>query len=198
MNPRNILLFLSITTSLFLNASYTNKNIEALKENKECLACDLSFWSAPHSDFSGYKLNESTFNFSNLANSDITGAILERASMQNTLLIDSWLSGSDFSGVSGEGANFHGANASGANFTNANLMGAFFYKTKLLRVDFTRTNLAHADLSDADLSEAILTDTQFHYTYCNEKTILPKEYHCNNNWVEKILNKKTQLQKKED
>ena len=176
-----ILLLLSITTlQAFLDESVAN-----LKKNKECLRCDLSFWASPHTDLSGYKLNESQFNFSNLLGSDITGADLSSSSLQNTLLVDTWLSGTNFSNASGEGANLRGADASGSNFTNANFMGAFFYGTKLVTADFTNTNLMQAGLSDADLREAIFNGTRLEYTLCNNKTQLPKGYICEKNKVRK-------------
>lgn len=168
-----------------ISQAFIDENIAKLDKNKECLRCDLSFWSSPHKDLAGYKLNESQFNFSNLAECDITGADLSGATLQNTLLVNSWLSGSNFSKASGEGANLHGADASGSNFTEANFMSAFFYKTKLTRSDFTNANLMQTDLSGADLSEAIFKGTRTDGALCDKETVLPDGYVCEKNWVKK-------------
>ncbi|MCW5752913.1 MAG: pentapeptide repeat-containing protein [Alphaproteobacteria bacterium] len=114
---------------------------------------------------------------------DLTGAVLQQATLNNGRMDKAKLPGADarrtkFIATSLKGANFTDARLFEADFSRANLEGASFrgadlrrsrfFRANLRDADFTAANMDGADLLHADLSGALWVDGK---TRCADNSV---------------------------
>ncbi len=142
-------LLLAIGITLFIKGSlsaFDKEDLEVLKKEKDCIACDLR-----DANLSGMYLEGS-----DLSEADLRGADLKNADLMY----------SNFYGANLQGTNLYQANARGANFSYANLTDAncssmVFKKTKLIGTKFIKTDLSYARMWHLDLRKSIIEKCNF-------------------------------------
>ena len=93
---------------------------------------------------------------SNLAGISIMGIDLQKANLQNTILMDADLEGANLRGADLELANLQNTILTDADLEGANLRGTSLRNANLVRVNFIDANLRGADLEGANLRGADL------------------------------------------
>jgi len=114
---------------------------------------DLSF-----TDLSGAILDGATLVGVNLQSANLSGAGLVQVNLQGANLQQTYL----------EGANMEATNLQGANLSGSVLRGAFLFNSNL-----SGANLQYADLSNAVLQYAIVTDEQIATAAFQKDIIMP-------------------------
>ena len=108
---------------------------------------------------------------------DLQGCNLEKANLQDAVLIgvdlsESNLANADLRNVSAWNARFYNAILYGANLQQADLMGVDFSSAILQRADLTKARLTLADLSDADIRFAAVADARLETTILSRTNTL--------------------------
>lgn len=134
----SVLIFTTCSASSY--AMYIPEQLEQFEKTGECVNCDLS----------GAYLSGHSHNSSNLS-----GALLVKASLSNTEFYTS-----KFNGAELMYASFNYTRASGSQFVSANLTGATLVGTNLSSTDFQGAVVTDANFENAILARSNITKEQ--------------------------------------
>ena len=137
-------LVLGVALSVPADASCSDKP----EPNVDWTKCTKMKLVLRNSDLSGAVLQRANLSSTDLAGAKLQEAVLVQAIFDRARLTEADLTGSDMTKLQG----------SRANFQEANLAGVTLEKSELLRADFTGANLENADLSKAELGRAVFTE----------------------------------------
>ena len=107
--------------------------------------------------------------------SNLAGADLVAAQMDNTSLINANLSGAQLVGADLRYANLAGANLAYSSLREAWLKGTNLRGADLTNTDLTGADLAHADLTGAHIGGAVLAGVRWHKTIWVDGSTCPKQ-----------------------
>jgi len=133
---------LQLTKSEFKDARLEGADLRGGKLE----GCRFQGAKAPESRFDGAELTQAVF-----SEGDLSGTSFFKASLAESVWLETDLSGADFGGAVIPKSHFTKANLEDARFEAADLRESRFYRCKLLRTDFSRSNLHGADLCQARL-----------------------------------------------
>ncbi len=156
-----------------LNVMILLLELQRFREQSNNLQAEITFYASGKPDIDNFFTSKllRVINYSDSVEignfSNVVGAFLEGALLENVYLGDANLTNANLSGANlisaylGD-ANLTGVQAKKANFSNANLgdanlSGAVLKEANLTHCDLTHCNLSGADLSGADLSGADLS-----------------------------------------
>jgi uncharacterized protein YjbI with pentapeptide repeats len=110
-----------------------------------------------------------SFNASDLHNSDFAGVTVHQGKFEGSALSGSDFSGADLTGSSFKSsdvthANFSGANLTDCSFSTMNLAGAIFDRSTLVRTNFSKAWLGDVKFSDLRLVDVNLTQCDLRQT----------------------------------
>jgi uncharacterized protein YjbI with pentapeptide repeats len=151
-------------------ASVIAQRLAKIKQQRQCVNCDLSYANLSGQDLTGVNLAGA-----NLTGSNFTGADLKNATLSGTNLTRTQFQSANLHSVNlrdaiGPGAKFYLANLRHTDFSQADLPQANFRQANLQTAQLDRANLEAANFYQADLQQAHLNQTSlFHANFQQAK-----------------------------
>ncbi len=161
---QNGLLFGLVATFLAMAASFSPRDAEAADCRADAAPevdwsdCTKKNLMLSGNDFTGANFRGADLSLTDMRNTTLTAADLEKATLIRTWFNDARLDKANFARVEAYRSGFKNAFAQGASFASAELQRASFNGA-----DLSHANFAKADLSRADFDNAILSGASFAY-----------------------------------
>jgi uncharacterized protein YjbI with pentapeptide repeats len=151
-------------------ASVMAQRLAKIKQQRQCVNCDLSYANLSGQDLAGVNLAGANLTGTNLTEADLKNATLTGTNLTRTRFQSANLHSAVLRDAIGTGPQFHLANLRRADLSQVDLPQANFRQANLQAAQIDRANLEAANFYQADLQQAHLNQTSlFHANFRQAK-----------------------------
>jgi uncharacterized protein YjbI with pentapeptide repeats len=151
-------------------ASVMAQRLAKIKQQRQCVNCDLSYANLSGQDLTGVNLTGANLTGSNFTGADLKNAILSGTNLTRTQFQSANLHSANLRDAIGPGATFYQANLRHSDLSQSDLPQANFRQANLQSAQLDRANLEAANFYQADLQQAHLNQTSlFHANFQQAK-----------------------------